>query len=160
MENKDEVSILVKEYITLKEHEYKSILSKLNNKTNNFKVKIVYNTYENYKDTHIILNYNYTNYNIREDKFYHTLKGNLIDINHFTRGSTFIFDKIKLKIKEHLKEKHITDDMIELVLKLNKDNFYINSDALTFIYSYSQFGISSKDYFKIRISYKDLYECI
>lgn len=160
MKNKDDVALLVQEYITLKKHEYKSITSKLNKRIDNFKIKIEYNTFNNYKDTHIILNYNYTDYNIREDKFYHTLNDNIIDIYHFTRGKEVLQDKLKEKIKKTLKEYKITNDMIDLVLKFNKDNFYVTSDALIFIYSYSQFGISSFDEFKIKCSYKDLYECL
>ena len=38
--NKDTVNKLVQEYISLKEHEYKSISSKLKREYNNFKSKI------------------------------------------------------------------------------------------------------------------------
>ena len=64
MINKDTVNKLVQEYISLKEHEYKSISSKLKREYNNFKSKIEYNTFNNYNDTHVILTYNYTDYAI------------------------------------------------------------------------------------------------
>ncbi len=159
MENVN-VELLVKDYISLKEHEYKSIISKLNKAKYNFKSKIEYNTLNNYKDTHVILTYNYTNILIREDKYFHTLNGDLIDINHFTRGKDLLLDNIKESIKNHLKGMHVTHDMIDLVLSINKENYYVSEDGLIFIYSYNQFGINSADDFRIKVKYEDLYEHI
>lgn len=161
MKNIYAVRNLVKEYIILKEHEYNSIISRINNpKEKNFKISLEKNTYSSYKDIHIILNYNYTGYNIREDKFYHTLNDNLIDIYHFTNGCEPSFDILEDKIKEHLKSYKVTKDMISLVLKLNKDNFYVMDNSLVFIYSYNQFGINSLSEFRIKVNLKDLYEHI
>lgn len=154
------VEDLVKDYISLKEHEYKSIISKLKKKSYNFKSKIEENTFEKYKDTHVILTYNYTNIPIREDKYFHTLNGELIDINHFTRGKDILLDTIRESIHSHLKGKHITYDMIDLVLSLNKENYYVCEYGLIFIYSYNQFGINSIGDFYIKVNYEDLYEHI
>lgn len=158
MINKDTVNKLVQEYISLKEHEYKSISSKLKRENNNFKSKIEYNTFNNYNDTHVILTYNYTDYIIREDKFFHTLNDELIDIIHFTRGKELNFSILKQEIKKHLRDYKITNDMIDLVLSINKENYYVRESGLTFIYSLNQFGINSLDDFKVEIGYKDLYE--
>lgn len=159
MENVN-VELLVKDYISLKEHEYKSIISKLKKAKYNYNSRIEYNTFKNYKDTHVILTYNYTNLLIREDKYFHTLNGKLIDINHFTRGKDLLLDNIKESIKNHLKGMHITHDMIDLVLSINKENYYVSEDGLIFIYSYNQFGIKSVDDFRIKVKYEDLYEHI
>lgn len=160
MKNKDTVNKLVQEYISLKEHEYKSISSKLKKNYNNFKSKIEYHNFNDYKDTHIILTYNYTDHSIREDKFFHSLNDELIDITHFTRGSELNYSKLKQEIKDTLKEYRITNDMIDLVLSINKDNFYVEGSCLTFVYSLNQFGINSLDDFKVSVEYKDLYELI
>lgn len=160
VENKDIVAALVSEYITLKEHEYKSISVHLKNKPNNFKSRVEYNTFNNYKDTHITLTYSYTTIPIREDKYFHTLNDELIDILHFTRGNEPLLDKLIKEIKLNLKDYKVTNDMIELVISLNKDNFYVLEDGLLFIYSYNQFGINSLSDFRVKIKYEDLYEHI
>lgn len=156
MKRENVVKHLVSEYLNLKNHEFKSIVDKITPVNPKFMSKIETNKYLNYEDTHIILIYNYTDYEIREDKYFHTLNDNLIDITHFTREKDNLLEYLRKEIKSTLKEYKITYDMIDLVLSLNNDNFLTTEDGLKFIYSYNQFGIKSTDYFSILVNYKVL----
>ncbi len=43
--------------------------------------------------------------------------------------------------------------MIDLVLNINNDNFFVLEKGLNFIYSYNQFGIKNTEQFSILVNY-------
>ncbi|MCX4248448.1 MAG: hypothetical protein OSJ65_01645 [Bacilli bacterium] len=153
MKEENVVASLVEDYLNLKKHEFKSIVDKITPTSPRFISKIETNKYLNYEDTHIILVYNYTEYEIREDKYYHTLNDSLIDITHFTREKDNLLEFLKKELKRTLKEYKINDEMIDLVLNINNDNFFVLEKGLNFIYSYNQFGIKNTEQFSILVNY-------
>ncbi len=153
MKEENAVASLVEDYLNLKKHEFKSIVDKITPKNPKFISKIEKNKYLNYEDIHIILIYNYTDYEIREDKYYHTLNDTLIDITHFTREKDNLLEFLKKELKRTLKEYKINDEMIDLVLNINNDNFFVLEKGLNFIYSYNQFGIKNTEQFSILVNY-------
>lgn len=153
MKEENAVASLVEDYLNLKKHEFKSIVDKITPKNPKFISKIEKNKYLNYEDIHIILIYNYTDYKIREDKYYHTLNDTLIDTTHFTREKDNLLEFLKKELKRTLKEYKINDEMIDLVLNINNDNFFVLEKGLNFIYSYNQFGIKNTEQFSILVNY-------
>ena len=156
MKEENAVASLVEDYLNLKKHEFKSIVDKITPKNPKFISKIEKNKYLNYEDIHIILIYNYTDYEIREDKYYHTLNDTLIDITHFTREKDNLLEFLKKELKSYY-PKHcfrlFKNEMIDLVLNINNDNFFVLEKGLNFIYSYNQFGIKNTEQFSILVNY-------
>ncbi len=149
---------IAKNYIELKKHEYESIKNKLALTSTSFTSAIKENNYNAYRDIHIILNYNYKNYPIREDKFFHALNDTLIDITHFTKEKDDLIDILTKKLKERLKKYKIKEDLIRYELRINLENFYVNEEGLLYVYSLNQFGIKATDEFTLLIKFTDIYE--
>lgn len=159
IENVSKIEVLnklTKEYLKIKKHEYNSIKSKVTCINPKFKSRVEEHTTHDYHSLHVILLYNYTNYQIREDKFYHTLNDHLIDISHFTRSKDNLIEHLTKELKPILKKYKIKKDGIKLAVEINLDNFIVEDEYLEFIYSLNQFGIKKFGEVKIQIKYTDL----